>query len=198
MPYSIRTDRWPLDSSTDLDAFLRNRLAELLGVLLEAELDTWLGRTPYAREAGHDLREWRNGYGKPCRIPTTLGPITLRRPRIRGLGDRFESKVLSLFRWRSRQLGTALPRLLSEGMVAGDMGGLLQAIFGQDIDISMASLAGLESRWNSERYGWRTLETLPKPAKTAFSQANLPGQPPCPIGLGARRGSGVSHSEGNR
>jgi hypothetical protein len=36
----------------------------------------------------------RTGYGKPRRLSLTAGPITVRRPRVRGLAERFVSRVL--------------------------------------------------------------------------------------------------------
>ena len=40
---------------------------------------------------------YRNGYGKPRRLAMSSGTITVRRPRVRGLEERFESRVLPLF-----------------------------------------------------------------------------------------------------
>ena len=48
---------------------------------------------------------YRNGYGKPRRLAMSSGTITLRRPRVRGVEERFESRVLPLFARRTKELG---------------------------------------------------------------------------------------------
>ena len=54
---------------------------------------------------------YRNGYGKPRRLAMSSGTITLRRPRVRGVEERFESRVLPLFARRTKELGALLPEL---------------------------------------------------------------------------------------
>ena len=51
---------------------------------------------------------YRNGYGKPRRLAMSSGTITLRRPRVRGVEERFESRVLPLFARRTKELGALL------------------------------------------------------------------------------------------
>jgi len=80
-----------------------------------------LGRVRYQRRAivdgppGH-----RNGYGKPRELTTPLGTITLRRPRVRGLEQRFESRILPLFVRRTREVSELLPELYLHGLADGD------------------------------------------------------------------------------
>jgi putative transposase len=62
----------------------------------------------------------RNGYGKPRRLSLTRGPITVRRPRVRGLGERFVSRVLPLVQRRTREGGERLPQLSLPGLAVGD------------------------------------------------------------------------------
>ncbi len=54
---------------------------------------------------------FRNGHGKPRKLALTIGTITVWRPRVRGLAERFSSRVLPLFQRRTRQVGELLPRL---------------------------------------------------------------------------------------
>ena len=49
---------------------------------------------------------YRNVYGKARRVALTAGTITVRRPRIRNLAERFESRVLPVFKRRTAELGT--------------------------------------------------------------------------------------------
>ena len=48
------------------------------------------------------------------------GTITLRRPRVRGVEERFESRVLPLFARRTKELGALLPELYLHGLAEGD------------------------------------------------------------------------------
>ena len=73
-----------------LHTWLRERMQELVQWALEAEVDGVPG--------------YRNGYGKPRKLSTPVGMVTLRRPRVRGLVERFCSRILSLFARRGRTL----------------------------------------------------------------------------------------------
>lgn len=48
---------------------------------------------------------YRNGYGKPRRLAFGNATITGRQPRVRGLEERFEGRVLPLFKRRSERSG---------------------------------------------------------------------------------------------
>ena len=63
---------------------------------------------------------YRNGYGQLRRLAMSLGTITVRRPRVRGLEERFESRVLPLFLRKTREVGTPLPELYLHGLTEGD------------------------------------------------------------------------------
>ncbi len=69
-----------------LEAFARQGVQELLQRMLEEEVAAMLGRRRYARRESIDAAAgYRNGYGKPRRLSLSVGTITLRRPRLRGL-----------------------------------------------------------------------------------------------------------------
>jgi transposase-like protein len=74
-----------------LEGFARQRMQQFLQRMLEAEVDELLARPWYARRAAVDAPGgYRNGFGKPRRLSLTNGTITLCRPRVRGLAERFE------------------------------------------------------------------------------------------------------------
>ena len=52
---------------------------------------------------------YRNGYGKVRRRSMMAGPVELKRPRVRGLEPRFESRLLPLCVRRSEQVSELLP-----------------------------------------------------------------------------------------
>jgi len=69
--------------------------------LLE-EVEQALGRARYARSDGVDGRPgYRNGFGRRRRLSAMAGTLTIRRPRVRGLEARIESRLLLLFKRRT-------------------------------------------------------------------------------------------------
>jgi Transposase, Mutator family len=91
----------------NLEGWVRNQIQGYLQHLLEEEVRVFLGREKSERRAGVDSPVgYRNGYGKPRRLALSCGTVELERPRVRGVEERFESRLLPLFvrrtgRWRS-------------------------------------------------------------------------------------------------
>ena len=70
----------------------------------------FLGRGWYERKGVVDAAPgYRNGYGKPRRLSTCCGTIKIKRPRVRGLKERFESRILPLFARHTKEVGALLP-----------------------------------------------------------------------------------------
>jgi putative transposase len=104
-----------------LETFVREQIQRFIQALLEEEVTTLLGRSKSARRAAVDASKGlRNGYGNPRRLTLTTGTITVRRPRVRGLDERFVSRVLPLFKRRTREVGELLPQLYLHGLALGD------------------------------------------------------------------------------
>ena len=99
---------------------------------------------------------YRNGYGKPRRLSLSVGTITLRRPRVRGLAERFESQLLPLFKRRTETVGQLLPRLYLHGLALGDFDLALRGLLGDGAPLSAASMARLKAGWQAEYELWRT------------------------------------------
>jgi putative transposase len=104
-----------------LEGFARQGVQRLLQRVLEEEVDELLGRARYERRPAVDATTgYRNGFGKPRRLSLSNGTITLRRPRVRGLGERFESRLLPAFKRRTEEVGRLLPELYLHGLAQGD------------------------------------------------------------------------------
>ena len=97
----------------------------------------------------------RNGYGKPRRLSLTAGTITVRRPRVRGLNERFVSRVLPLFKRRTREVGELLPTLYLHGLALGDFDLALRGLLGDAAPLSPASLTRLKAHWQLEYEVWK-------------------------------------------
>ena len=93
-----------------LEGMVREKAQEFIQQIMEEEVTELLGREKSERRSTVDSAEgYRNGYGKPRRLAMSSGTITLRRPRVRGVEERFESRVLPLFARRTKELGALLP-----------------------------------------------------------------------------------------
>ena len=88
-----------------LEGMVREKAQEFIQQIMEEEVTELLGREKSERKTVVDpVPGYRNGYGKPRRLPMSSGTITLRRPRVRGVEERFESRVLPLFARRTKEL----------------------------------------------------------------------------------------------
>lgn len=82
--------------------FVRGHIQRWIESLMEEEVTRRLGRKKSECRAAVDaLDGYRNGYGKPRKLTLTCGTITVRHPRVRGLTDRFVSRLLPLFQRRN-------------------------------------------------------------------------------------------------
>ena len=116
-----------------MEAHARQRIQSWLQDLLEAEVTEFLGRGISQRRGGFEEARsgYRNGYGKRRRVAMTAGTIVVRRPRMRNLAERFESRVLPLFKRRTVELGAMLPQLYLHGLSSGDFELALRGLLGE-------------------------------------------------------------------
>ena len=96
----------------ELEEWTRGRIQEWMQQLLVEEVTEFLGRAKHQRR-GVVMQGYRNGYGKPRRLTMRLGIVTVRRPRVRDLDERFESRLLPLFTRRTgeRTLASGVQRV---------------------------------------------------------------------------------------
>ena len=139
-----------------LEAYAREGVRRLLQQLLEEEVEGALGRRRYERREAVDAAPgYRNGWGKARRLSLTSGTITLRRPRVRGLDARFESRLLPLFKRRTEEVGQLLPELYLHGLAHGDFDLALRGLLGPGAPLSASSVARLKARWQAEYATWK-------------------------------------------
>jgi putative transposase len=140
-----------------MEAHARGRIQSWLQDLLEAEVTEFLGRSKSQRQAEvAPAREgYRNGYGRPRGVALTAGTIKVRRPRMRNLAERFESRVLPLFKRRTAELGAMLPQLYLHGLSSGDFELALRGLLGEGAPLSAASLGRLKGAWQAEYETWK-------------------------------------------
>ena len=83
------------------------------------------------------------------------GTITVRRPRVRGLEARFESRLLPLFKRRTEEVGRLLPELYLHGLAQGDFDLALRGLLGEAAPLSAPSIARLKAGWQAEYETWK-------------------------------------------
>src|SRR5215471_7552785 len=140
-----------------LEVFARQSMQQLLQRMLEEEVDGVLGRARYERRGPVDVvGGYRNGFGKPRRLSLSNGTITLRRPRVRGLQERFESRLLPAFKRHTEEVGRLLPELYLHGLAQGDFDLALRGLLGDGAPLSAPSIARLKAGWQAEYDLWKT------------------------------------------
>lgn len=82
------------------------------------------------------------------------GTVTVRRPRVRDLAERFESKILPLFTRRTEEVGTLLPELYLHGLSTGDFELALRGLLGEGAPLSASSIQRLKVRFELEYKTW--------------------------------------------
>src|ERR1700726_3645489 len=140
-----------------LEEFARGRIQSWLQDVLEEEVAELLGRGKSQRRAAVDAPTgYRNGHGKTRRLSMMAGTIEVKRPRVRGLEQRFESRLLPLFVRRTEQVAELLPQLYLHGLAQGDFELALRGLLGDGAPLSASSIERLRAKWHLQFETWRS------------------------------------------
>ena len=140
-----------------LDSWLRLKIQDFIQQVLEEEVSDLLGRAKSQRRVSVDSNSgYRNGFGKPRKLTTGSGTITVRRPRVRNLDQRFESRILPLFERRTKQVSELIPQLYLHGLSQGDFDLALRGLLGSEAPLSAPTIARLKARWQLEYEQWKS------------------------------------------
>ena len=139
-----------------LENWVRLKIQGWVQDLLVSEVTVLLGREKSERRKPVDGESGsRNGYGKPRNLTMGGGTITVRRPRVRGLEETFESRVLPLFKRRSESVSELLPELYLHGLAHGDFDLALRGLLGEKAPLSAGTVARLKQKWHVEYEEWK-------------------------------------------
>lgn len=139
-----------------LEAFARTHVRDFIQQLLEDEVTELLGREKSARRVAVDAPAGaRNGHGQPRRLALMNGTITVRRPRVRDLEERFVSRLLPLFQRRTPEVAALLPELYLHGLALGDFELALRGLLGDGAPLSASSLVRLKATWQAQYAAWQ-------------------------------------------
>ena len=144
-----------------LETLVREQAQAFIQRILEEEVTELLGREKSERIEGVDApKGYRNGYGKPRNLTTSMGTVTIQRPRVRDLEERFESQALPLFVRRTKEVGALIPKLYLHGLAEGDFELALRGLLGEGAPLSKPTIRRLKAVWTEEFEAWnrRSLE----------------------------------------
>ncbi len=138
-----------------IEGFARLAVQKLLQQVLVEEVETLLGRVRSERRDPDSPPGYRNGYGKDRHLSTSIGTLSVRRPRVRNTPEPFVSRVLPLFRRRTKEIGQLLPQLYLHGLSSGDFELAMRGLLGEGAPLSASSIARLRDGWTAEFITWK-------------------------------------------
>src|SRR5689334_12790969 len=149
-----------------LTAVLRDGARRLLAQAVEAEAEAFLASMRDARLADGRDRVVRHGHGPERMMQTGIGPVAVRRVKLRdrGAGEtgervHFTSALLPRWSRRTRSLDALLPILYLRGLSAGDFQEALAALLGKDSpNLSPSVIGRLKAEWEAEYTRWQRRE----------------------------------------
>jgi len=155
--------RQPEAVDDPLTAVLRNGARRLLAQAVEAEAEAFLAAMKGLRLADGRERVVRHGHGPERPVQTGIGPVPVRRVKLRDRGPdkgeeriRFTSALLPRWARRTRSLDAVLPILYLRGLSMGDFQEALGALLGRDApNLSPSVVARLRDEWQAEYARWQ-------------------------------------------
>jgi len=139
-----------------LEEMVRLKVHEYIQEILEEEVETFLGRKKSERIKPIDgTAGYWNGHGKRKKFTVMNGTITVRRPRVRGSEERFESKIIPFFKRRSKEVEQMLPELYLHGLAKGDFEMALRGLLGEGAPLSASAIERLKGKWHVEYEEWK-------------------------------------------
>src|SRR3954463_3248471 len=116
----------PLAPSQDvLTDLLRDGARRLLAQAIEAEVATWIDAHAHVNDQAGRQQVVRNGHLPERTIPTGIGPIEVKQPRVRDRRqpeerEKFCSQILPPYLRKTKSVEELLPWLYLKGISTGD------------------------------------------------------------------------------
>ena len=144
-------------------AVLREGARQMLTHAIEAEVAAFLAMHADEVDEEGRRRVVRHGHAPKRALQTGIGPIEVRRPRVRDRGAddestriRFTSAVLPAYLRRARNIEELLPWLYLKGVSTGQFEDALAVLLGPDAPgLSAATIRRLVSAWQDEHQRWQ-------------------------------------------
>ena len=142
-----------------LTAMLRAGAQELICQAVDAELQSLLSSHADRVTDGGRAAVVRNGYLPERQLQTSIGPVTVKVPKVRaktGAPVTFRSALVPPYVRKTRTLEAALPWLYLNGVSSGEMGEALRVLVGPEAEgFSASTVSRLKQVWAQEYEAWR-------------------------------------------
>lgn len=123
--------------------------------VLEEMVCAELGRHRYERRDEHGAQGYRNGYQPPRTIKTALGPVEVRRPKLRGATSALCDQLFGEGVARTNALETLVISCWVRGLSDRDIEAMLAEVFGEEAKVSKATASRICQRLRSELDAWK-------------------------------------------
>src|SRR3977135_4236450 len=155
--------RQPEAIDDPLTEVAREGARRMLAQVLIAEADAFVAQWKDLKLPDGRDRVVRHGHGPQRAIQTGVGPVEVRRAKVRDRGDvtaeekiRFTSSILPKWARRTKSLDALLPVLYLRGVSTGDFQEALAALLGKDApNLSPAVISRLTAEWQTDYDAWQ-------------------------------------------
>src|SRR2546421_6765395 len=174
----------------------REGARRMLAQVLIAEADSFVALWKDLKLPNGRDRVVRHGHGPHRAIQTGVGPVEVRRAKVRDRGDvgaeekiRFTSSILPKWARRTKSLDALLPVLYLRGVSTGDFQEALAALLGKDApNMSPAVISRLTAEWQGEYERWQKRDLSARRyvyvwADGVFLQGRMEEHGECMLGL---------------
>ena len=160
---SVIALRQPDAIDDPLTELAREGARRILAQVLIAEADAFVALWKDLKLPNGRDRVVRHGHGPHRAIQTGIGPVEVRRAKVRDRGEvgpeakiRFTSSILPKWARRTKSLDTLLPILYLRGVSTGDFQEALAALLGKDApNLSSAVISRLTAAWQVDYDAWQ-------------------------------------------
>src|SRR5215470_7665572 len=139
-------------SGQSLDLVAREGARMILEAALNEEVDAFLNRGWYERKS-EKAKGYRNGT-RTRKLQCGSGEVEVRKPKIVGAEEKFESRVIDRWQRRSADLESVLPALYVEGLSTRDFKRALSPLMGE-MGLSRSSISRLNQALKASFAAWR-------------------------------------------
>ena len=145
------------ESRAALDEIVRPGARRMLQEALEHEVAEYLALMAGKKDGDGRQEVVRNGFLPERALITGVGPLSIRKPRVRDREGktRFSSWILPPFMRRVPSVDALIPVLYLKGISTGDFSEALEAILGpQAAGLSATNIVRLKEGWREEYESW--------------------------------------------
>ena len=155
--------RQPEAIDDPLTEVAREGARRMLATVIVAEADAFVALWKDVKLPDGRDRVVRHGHGPQRMIQTGVGPVAVRRAKVRDRGEvgtaekiRFTSSILPKWARRTQSLDALLPILYLRGISTGDFQEALSALLGKDApNLSPAVIRRLTAEWQVDYEAWQ-------------------------------------------